>query len=404
MSRPVRSPSEAAARINALLRSGDDAALREGLAELLLDLLGTDPPEPSEGRDKAPSEDGEDGEDTAPPEPSEEDGKPSEGGDGGGEDKGSEEDPDPNGERGRGDTIGPLDAEYPRRVYRRLPGPPGAWESESSRPEARAIREALSQVLAFRAEDSSRLSGGARRGRFDGRRAAAALAGSAVAFRAARTRRLPSVQVGILIDQSGSMGDTAARSGRSFAEEAGVFACGLAGALEGLAGVSWVVAGHQADHPSVGRWTNWAHDPRTARHQKGDVVTDLLIYADPDSVGDVRPFGGNRDGEALRMLAEEMIRRDPHAERRTIIVLSDGSPAACGAPEGLDPIEDLQDAVEDVRAFGVSTYAVGFAGMASTAALEAYYGPGHAVGCHAGPLDGLPFVSGLLARALGAAD
>ena len=141
---------------------------------------------------------------------------------------------------------------------------------------------------------------------------------------------IPRISVGLLLDESGSMscGDRS-----TYARAAAIILYDFCQALN----IPIMVYGHS---------TSWSSG------------VDLYSYAEFDSFDrddkyrlmDIAARGSNRDGAALRFVAEQLSKRDE--EVRILMLVSDGQPADCGYG-GTAAEEDLRGIKQEYRRKGI---------------------------------------------------
>ena len=141
---------------------------------------------------------------------------------------------------------------------------------------------------------------------------------------------IPRISVGLLLDESGSMscGDRS-----SYARAAAIILYDFCQSLN----IPIMVYGHS---------TGWGSD------------VDLYSYAEFDSIDrddkyrlmDISARGSNRDGAALRFVAEQLSKRTE--EVRILILVSDGQPAASGY-SGTAAEEDLRGIKQEYKRKGI---------------------------------------------------
>ena len=141
---------------------------------------------------------------------------------------------------------------------------------------------------------------------------------------------IPRISVGLLLDESGSMscGDRS-----TYARAAAIILYDFCQALN----IPIMVYGHS---------TSWSSG------------VDLYSYAEFDSIDrddkyrlmDIAARGSNRDGAALRFVAEQLSKRDE--EVRILMLVSDGQPADCGYG-GTAAEEDLRGIKQEYKRKGI---------------------------------------------------
>ena len=226
-------------------------------------------------------------------------------------------------------------------------------------PAVERLVDQLAGTLDVRKRAAGRMAGGSRRGRFDGRRSARALAGSDLVFRAASRRGARSCQIALLLDESGTM-----ESGQVDpppCERVRRLGIALHRVLSDLAGVRVSVWGH-----SIKCKVDLYHHESAIRQMRervyrpsmpnGDATPcNLLIEYAAEGRASALPVlmsygeGGNSDGQAMAAVADEMIRSGP-ADDRVLILLSDGAP---------DCVERMRAGAEYARSIGVRVLGVG---------------------------------------------
>lgn len=159
------------------------------------------------------------------------------------------------------------------------------------------------------------------------------------------------IAIGLLVDQSGSMGGSKIRCAR----EATV---ALADALDQLAplGVKFGVWGFDSQYASKGYMSNTDRcEPLRFHHYKG---VDEQWNRVSSRVGAMAARDNNCDGESVRWAAHQLL-DVKNVSRRILIVLSDGSPA-CQTSMGYHRIAaDLKNAVGEMNELGVETFGLG---------------------------------------------
>jgi len=128
-----------------------------------------------------------------------------------------------------------------------------------------------------------------------------------VFYKNALPNNTPELSIGLLLDESGSM---SGQDRATYARAAAIILYDFCKALE----IPVMVYGHSTNGRGV----------------------DLYSYAEFEAIDrddccrlmDITARGGNRDGAALRYVAEQMAKR--HEDIRMLILISDGQPADCG--------------------------------------------------------------------------
>lgn len=156
------------------------------------------------------------------------------------------------------------------------------------------------------------------------------------------TSRLPDVAVGILVDQSGSMGGTKI-------DQARTICIILAEALRKVAGVRLYVYGHTANTRSGTDLTIYEHYTPTM----GPNLSQL---------GNIRAHTNNYDGYAIKEVAKRLM-ADP-AKKKYLFVIADGLPAGSGYG-GADAQKHVKSVCKFIRnrlKIGLYAFAVGIHG------------------------------------------
>jgi len=212
--------------------------------------------------------------------------------------------------------------------------------------------------------------GGARRGRLDHRAVARCLTTDRV-FRSRSARRAADAEVVVLLDLSGSMKVMeyvgGAEEYRSRIGVLRVAAGAIAEVLGRLPGVEARCAGFASASsyfPERFPWPARVEDPRVwpdgvnaAPRVRDEVGTQVRWFSGFDSEA-VKATAANDDGEAIRAVAADMLRRP--RRQRLIITVTDGAPVETmqASPRGkrwvdVDGFTALREAVEAARANGV---------------------------------------------------
>jgi hypothetical protein len=240
--------------------------------------------------------------------------------------------------------------------------------------------------LIFRNEVASMDEHGLRRGLVDEGGLHKALEGDPTLFRRNDVVAAPEVDVGILVDESGSMGIAARRSDWSLtrADMARQCAVLLHEACKGLRGVRVSVWGHTGS-------TELCHD--------GVLVTRYIEagQGDPTTLGAITQRAENADGVAIGYCAGKL---DAMAQgrNRVLFILSDGEPSAPGYG-GTPALKHVREVVKAARKRGISVFMLGMGGGLSEVQAEQMFGKdGYALIEDATKLPRA--LSGLLTKAL----
>lgn len=159
--------------------------------------------------------------------------------------------------------------------------------------------------------------------------------------------------VTLLCDESGSMGE---RRGEKISQ-ARLACTALWEGLKGLPGVSVEILGFTTKGGS--------------RRVKIDLVKPFESK-DGSAIAAMTDQRGNADGASVRYAGLRLLARK--ADRRILIVLSDGQPTDVLAGQADDPCADLRAAVEACERFGIETVGIGILSRA-----VAHYYPKHVV-------------------------
>jgi hypothetical protein len=245
-----------------------------------------------------------------------------------------------------------------------------------ARPEPGKYRQSLTKVrgliartrasLAFRNERCSDDERGLRRGLVDEGSLTKALEGDPTLFRRVEVVNSPEVDVGILVDESGSMNahaKTGVWSAGSDSRAAMARECAilLYEACKGLRGVRTSVWGHTAN-------TEWDEDSalvlRYIENGKGD----------PNRLGDIQARANNADGCAIAYCAGKM-EQAGEGKQKILFVLADGYPSA--EEYGGNPaIEHVRTVIETARRRGVQVFMLGMGASLQPAMVEQMFGGG----------------------------
>jgi len=179
------------------------------------------------------------------------------------------------------------------------------------------------------------------------------------------------MRVVILMDESGSMRCAVEERGhRTRTSILAPVAAGLFAGLGELDGVHVSLIGH-----SVGDVNGYSGmgspviRTECSSHRLGDRCCPVLLreYRTGDELLRVRPlWGDNRDGEAIRAVARDLL-EEPGAEHRDLVIVSvsDGAPAATMLIDDVVTARgaraDLVEALREVRSLGVHVFGFGFA-------------------------------------------
>lgn len=200
-------------------------------------------------------------------------------------------------------------------------------------------------------------------------------------FQTRRIGKSKKTIVTILVDYSGSMGGCGGIAeveayipgnktddgwgGHSKAFHAAMAACAMAEALRGMPGIKVEVASFTAYGDLEAKARSSRHLRLQHRIYKTHNTNDMAAIADM-----VTSSGGrseNIDGESIRWAARRML--EIPADRRILLVLSDGYPAGGVSGTGPSSRVDLKSAVQACEKAGVETIGIGI----KTSAVESFY-------------------------------
>lgn len=169
----------------------------------------------------------------------------------------------------------------------------------------------------------------------------------------------PSIAFGLLVDESGSMGQD--RSG--IARDVAIM---LAEALRDFDGLKLCVMGHTTGFNDKGE-TLWMRHYLTPDHPHIESIMRVAGIAD------------NLDGYAMESAARSMARWFPEIENKHLLVISDGQPNAYGYG-GASAARHMRTVCDKSRAiWGINVVGVGIDKAYSPEVGTAMYGPGKSV-------------------------
>jgi cobalamin biosynthesis protein CobT len=199
----------------------------------------------------------------------------------------------------------------------------------------------------------------------------------------------PGLGVGILGDESGSMGGGVRQPDGSVttkAHEMQKVAIMLTEALNGIDGVDLSVFGHTGDVWSDGsyrRSSGLGHVDKIGNVQSdGNGESLIMHYVTPmtggvsnkHSLAQMTARGNNYDGFAIVECAKWMREWYVHCQRRILFVVSDGQPAGSDY-HGESALHHVRVACESARQVGIEVYGIGVANAFSQTMAETLYGP-----------------------------
>jgi cobalamin biosynthesis protein CobT len=207
--------------------------------------------------------------------------------------------------------------------------------------------------LKFRNEDRAEDELARRRGNLDDGGVHKLALGDAKVFRQTDIISAPRVDVGILVDESGSMSGTK----EAVARETAIL---LVQALKGMRGVRVSVWGHtgECEHATDGVLIR-----RYIEVDKGEV----------DSLGSLSGRSQNFDGYAVSWSAQRMVLQGAGVPNKVLFVLLDGYP--CGAVYGgVSALDHVRHVVTSAARAGVHVFGIGVGGDVNKEGLEYMYG------------------------------
>lgn len=244
---------------------------------------------------------------------------------------------------------------------------------DESDKNVKRVAEAMAAIFNVRAKDKTIVRPEQKFGRIHSRRLALAPATNKV-FRTSSTKKVPGIDVTILVDCSGSMDGGGTRrvpgvmgSGNKIelARDAAVL---LATAARRIRGVNLRVYGH-----TTGRKGNtYSYNPK-------DNTCEIYCFYDPRrKMNDLRKLGaiqasdGNLDNLAVLKVTERILQDANEQEDKWLIVISDGMPNSIGFT-GKSAVEATRHAVNDARRKHIQVLAVDIEGSQ----CEKIYGKEH---------------------------
>lgn len=167
----------------------------------------------------------------------------------------------------------------------------------------------------------------------------------------------PKIAIGLLVDESGSMGGEKIEMARKLAIV-------LANALKGIHGVQFSVMGHSG---------------QGYVHGKECDGMALVHYFTPDnpkmeSMGNISAFVQNLDGYAIAKVVTKMIGWYPDCPKKMVIHLSDGLPAA-GGYGGASAVKHVGNVTKTAARNGVRVLGIGVGAEFTKIDMTAMYGP-----------------------------
>jgi cobalamin biosynthesis protein CobT len=192
----------------------------------------------------------------------------------------------------------------------------------------------------------------------------------------------PKVAVGLLVDESGSMG--ACRTGKQYIQAAKEVAVAMAAALEKIKGVKLMVVGHSG--PDSSEYSCGTKKVKTSREVKarGKWSSDQLDMYEYFTVNHKNPWGivhainrgGNYDSFAMDYSVRKMIKDYQAFERKLLFVISDGEPSSSGGYGGEPAMKHMRQVCEWGRRRNVMVYGIGICNAYKPSEGEMMYGKG----------------------------
>ncbi len=220
----------------------------------------------------------------------------------------------------------------------------------------------------------------------------------------------PKVAVGILLDESGSMGRTLTKADQPGARkmwEARSVAIILAEALSKLRGVSTMILGHttheSGNNPRTPTTDNNQHAyyeyfPHTKDTLKVETINKTIgahaadvsmfeyltkLHANPWALVHANARCSNADGHAMQYAVDKMLADYPTHQRRILFVISDGQPTNDHAWHdgnyygGASARKHMRSVCEFARRKNVGVYGIGICNAYDNSSGEAMYGRGN---------------------------
>lgn len=208
----------------------------------------------------------------------------------------------------------------------------------------------LQKLFARKSKDQAFVMKSMRSGRLDTNKIAEAAQNVPTIYERMGRITTNKICVGVLIDESGSMGGSKIDKAR----QAAIF---INEVFKNMPDVDLYMYGHTADTPSTS-------------------VTYLRVYrekgyvTDPFSLGSIAARGNNRDGDAILAFAKRVRKNTPN--QGLLFVLSDGQPAASDY-NGRSAIEDTKSKVQKAQALGFQVIQIAIEESVPSAQMFDYF-------------------------------
>ena len=208
----------------------------------------------------------------------------------------------------------------------------------------------LQKLFARKSKDQAFVMKSMRSGRLDTNKIAEAAQNVPTIYERMGRITTNKICVGVLIDESGSMGGSKIEKAR----QAAIF---INEVFKNMPDVDLYMYGHTADTPSTS-------------------VTYLRVYrekgyvTDPFSLGSIEARGNNRDGDAILAFAKRVRKNTPN--QGLLFVLSDGQPAASDY-SGRSAIEDTKSKVQKAQALGFQVIQIAIEESVPSAQMFDYF-------------------------------
>lgn len=208
----------------------------------------------------------------------------------------------------------------------------------------------LQKLFARKSKDQAFVMKSMRSGRLDTNKIAEAVQNVPTIYERMGRVTTNKICVGVLIDESGSMGGSKIDKAR----QAAIF---INEVFKNMPDVDLYMYGHTADTPAPD-------------------VTYLRVYrekgyvTDPFSLGSIAARGNNRDGDAILAFAKRVRKNTPN--QGLLFVLSDGQPSANGYT-GKAAIEDTRRKVQKAQALGFQVIQIAIEESVPSAQMFDYF-------------------------------
>ena len=208
----------------------------------------------------------------------------------------------------------------------------------------------LQKLFARKSKDHAFVMKSMRSGRLDTNKIAEAVQNVPTIYERMGRVTTNKICVGVLIDESGSMGGSKIDKAR----QAAIF---INEVFKNMPDVDLYMYGHTADTPST-------HLTYLRVYREKGYVTD------PFSLGSIEARGNNRDGDAILAFAKRVRKNTPN--QGLLFVLSDGQPSAVGY-SGRSAIEDTKSKVQKAQALGFQVLQIAIEESVPSAQMFDYF-------------------------------